>query len=43
MIPEDELKELMEEREEKRIEDLDYQEECKQERSDWDMNDSDYL
>jgi len=40
MIPEDELKELMEE---KRIEDLEYREECKQERPDWDMNDRDYL
>lgn len=43
-INKDKLAELMEEeREDARQENLEYQEECKNEREDWDCKDSDYL
>lgn len=45
MIDKDELAELMEDerKEDARREDLDYLEECKSDKDDWDMSQSDYL
>lgn len=44
-IPKDKLAELMEDdkREQKRQEDLDYLEECKSDKDDWDMKEADYF